>query len=490
MNISNLIALFRIVVVPLIVYLIYQETAPTSLWAVIFLFIAVFSTIIDDIIAKIREEETRFNSFIDPFADKFLIVVILFVFVLQKEFSLFIFLFFIFRDLVVILFRWLASHDDIDIKEEVYWNICIISQITIVLGLLVKEYLVYDLGFSLFGPVNAIITLATAIAIIFMIVSIVHHSFTYFHGIRIRKKFGEKINKEKIIILANRKSRGYKDGYRRRLLKVFSKRRNAPISFFNLRKTDMFSGIDLKIKDYKQIVIAGGDGSFEGALNYKPLEKKSLGFFPLGAGNAFYSYFYKGKRFEYLRSRFNFREMKLDVLELEWEKGKKQTLFLSLGVDAEVMRLSSKNRTQHGLFDYVAASWKALFKAKGDYDFSCNIGGKEKMLENCVNFTFAKIPYIGYGIRALTGKVEPDDGNVYGSACINSHSHFFNKPVRLWGLILGTLGLERPPLFSFKAKKFEIRSEVPFPLQAGGEFLGYTHWVKIKVLRKQKVLVI
>ena len=112
------------------------------------------------------------------------------------------------------------------------------------------------------------------------------------------------------------------------------------------------------------------------------------------------------------------------------------------------------------------------------------------MLENCVNFTLGKIPYIGYGIRALPGNVEPDDGNVYGSACINSHSLFLNKPVRLWGLILGTLGLNRPPLFSFKAKKFEIKSEVPFPVQAGGEFLGYTHWVKIKVKRQQKVLVI
>jgi len=334
MNISNLIALFRIVVVPLIVYLIYQETASTSLWAVIFLFIAIFSTIVDDIIAKIRKEETRFNSFIDPFADKFLIVVILFVFVLQKEFSLFIFLFFIFRDLVVILFRWLASHDDIDIKEEVYWNICVISQIVIVLSLLVKEYLIYDLGFSLFGSVNAVITIATAVTIIFMIVSIVHHSFTYFHGIRIRKKFGKKISKEEMIILANKKSRGYKDNYRRRLLKVFSKRRNVPINFFHLRKTDMFSGIDEKVKNYKHVVIAGGDGSFEGALNYKPLEKKSLGFFPLGAGNAFYSYFYIGKRFEYLRSRFNFLEMKLDILELEWDKGKVQTSFLSLGVDS------------------------------------------------------------------------------------------------------------------------------------------------------------
>ena len=72
-------------------------------------------------------------------------------------------------------------------------------------------------------------------------------------------------------------------------------------------KKNMYENIEQKIKDDQQIIIAGGDGSFESALNYKPFWKKRLGFFPLGAGNAFYSYFYKGKRFEYLRSWFQFR---------------------------------------------------------------------------------------------------------------------------------------------------------------------------------------
>ena len=135
------------------------------------------------------------------------------------------------------------------------------------------------------------------------------------------------LEKEDLMILANKRARGYKDKYRRRLLKVFAKRRKASVIHLPPKKK-MFEDLGNKIKENQQIIIAGGDGSFEGALNYKPFNDKLLGFFPMGAGNAFYSYFYKGKRFEYLRSRFNFREMKLDVLELEWEKGKKQTLFL------------------------------------------------------------------------------------------------------------------------------------------------------------------
>ena len=50
--------------------------------------------------------------------------------------------------------------------------------------------------------------------------------------------------------------------------------------------------------------------------------------------------------------------------------------------------------------------------------------------------------------------------------------------------------INKPPMLSFVGKNIHLKSEVPFPVQAGGEFLGYSEWVKIKVVRKQKVLVI
>jgi len=125
----------------------------------------------------------------------------------------------------------------------------------------------------------------------------------YFGGLRKRKQLGKKIEHEKLAILANKKAGGYKNGYRRRLLEKFAKKRNAPIFFFPMNRKDMLIGSEEKVKDYDQVVIAGGDGSFDSALNHTPLNHKTLGFFPLGAGNALYAYFYRGKRFEYLRSR-------------------------------------------------------------------------------------------------------------------------------------------------------------------------------------------
>ena len=334
-----------------------------------------------------------------------------------------------------------------------------------------------------------LILFATFGAILIGLISIFYFFITYFRGAAQSRKLGQQLETENILILASRKSRGYLNKYRRHLLKVFAKRRKASLVYLPLGSSDMFAGNLNLVKNHPHLIIAGGDGSFEAALNYRPFWDKALGFFPFGAGNALYSYFYRGKRFEYLRSRFPFRETELDILELEWDKGKVQTTFLALGVDAEVMRLSQK-RTSSGFYDYFKAGCQAALRAKADYDFICEIDGKKQKLNNCVNLVLAKIPYYGYNLRSIPGEVRPDDNLVYGSAVINTHNLFLNKAARLWALVLAGLNLQRNPLLPLKGKKITLSSEVPFPLQAGGDFLGYTTWMKVKVVRKQKVLVV
>jgi diacylglycerol kinase family enzyme len=294
--------------------------------------------------------------------------------------------------------------------------------------------------------------------------------------------------KDKIVILANRKSRGYHDGYRRHLLKLFARRRGAEIIFLP-HDEDMFKGIEEEIKGVKHIIIAGGDGSFEGALNYKPFHSKALGFFPLGAGNAYYSYFYKGNRLEYLRSRFKFEEMELDILEMEWDKGKLQTGFVSLGLDADVLRMSSP-RSIHGFRDYFVGGVKVAAIVNPRHIFNCKVDGKKYKFDNCVTFTLAKIPYFGFGLKCLFGKTNPNNGLVYGLAMVpHRYSSFFNKALRLASLVLLNFGFNIASL-PLRGKVFEVKSKKPFALQAGGEYLGFTKTVKVRVVRKQKVLVI
>ncbi len=487
MSLANTITLFRLILFPIIFYLLFQESSAASLLAIILLLLAILSDVLDGYFARKRKEITRMGSFLDPFVDKILVYGLLFAFFLQNLFWFWIIVFFLFRDFIVMGIRWIASRDDVYLPEEKYRKALLVSLFGVVFGLLGHHF--FSLQYNLSGMLIAsmIYLLLTLASIVLALTSIIHNFTFYLRGLYHRRKSGKAISQEKLVILANRKSGGYKDLYRRRLLKMFARRRKAEMHYLpNI--SNMYFGLRDKLKNIKHLVIAGGDGSFESALNYKPFWKKSVGFFPLGSGNAFYSYFYKGKRFEYLRSRFPFREMKLDVLKLQWEGKTIHTTFICIGGDAEVIH----HRPPHtfGFSGYVRSCWKVLQEVKFYYPLVCTVDGKKHIFSNAINLTLAKVPYYGFALRSIVGKVKPDDGKVYATAVVNTHAKIWNKPVRVLGLFMAAMNLNKPPLVPLQGKKIVVQSEQPFPLQAGGEFLGYTTEIKVQVVRRQKVLVV
>ncbi|MBT4434418.1 hypothetical protein HOD05_04315 [Candidatus Woesearchaeota archaeon] len=470
--IKNLLMWFRFLLLPLIIYFL-QTKHPV--FALISFIVALG--------LHFFHKKKRVESFLDPFSLKIIVGTLLLYFLIKREFWLLPFIAFMIRDLAAGIIRWRAAHDDIFIKRNYLSYLFVTLQSVTVLGLIL-----YDVPpLSQFQITTQFILTFTLFAVVLSLLSLSQYIFVYTKKIRQVQKKGRNVEQEKIVILANKKSRGFKDKYRTRLLKIFAKRRDAEIIFLPQKK-NMFEGIEHKIKGIDHVVIAGGDGSFEAALNYKPFRKKSLGFFPLGAGNAFYSYFYRGKRFEYLRSRFPFQEVKFDVVELQWDKGSQESMFFGIGTDAEVMRLTSKK--SHGFKAYFSAGTKAFFNSRANWDLLLEIDGKKFSWDNVVNLNFGKIPYYGYNIRALLGKMEPDDHKILGMGCVNAHSSWLNKPLRVWGLLLGMHGIAKPPLFPLKGKEFHITSDVPFPLQVGGDFIGFSQELKFKVKRQQKILVI
>lgn len=482
MNLANLISILRIAFLPFIILLIYRETILASLLALFFLILALISDIADGYVARMRKEVTKVGSFLDPFADKILITGLLFIFVIRGSFWWIPLIIFLFRDVFVGIIRYLASRDDVQIKEEKYLKAMSYSLFGLIFFLLLKELFI-SLSFFQFLILPEWLVIFLTIAVLIMaIFSIFHHSKVYSQGLHSRKLRGKVVEKEKMIVLANKKASGYLDAYRRRLLRVFARRRRTKIKYLPL-KPEMYE--DIKLNNTDHILIAGGDGSFESALNYKPFQKKSLGFFPFGAGNAFYAYFYKGKRFEYLRSRFQFRETELDVLELEWDGQRRETLFVDIGFNAEVARTKKR-----GFIGYTKLGLKLAFVTKPIYNLVCRAGRKKIKLNNCMNLTLAKIPYHGYAVRSLLGKVHPNDGVVYGLATVNNHGPWFYTTSRIAGFILAALNLNRAPLLPLKGKEFVVESDQEFPLQAGGEFMGFTKKISVRVIRKQKVLVI
>ena len=84
LNISNLLTLARILVIPVIVVCIYLKS-PFYGWIAFVLFcLASITDYFDGYIARIRNEITNFGTFLDPIADKLLVAAVILILTSKK----------------------------------------------------------------------------------------------------------------------------------------------------------------------------------------------------------------------------------------------------------------------------------------------------------------------------------------------------------------------------------------------------------------------
>ena len=78
-NISNLLTLFRIFIIPIILIMILMKGSVYSYIAFLFFCIAGISDFFDGYFARIFKEQTNFGTFLDPIADKLLVASVILI---------------------------------------------------------------------------------------------------------------------------------------------------------------------------------------------------------------------------------------------------------------------------------------------------------------------------------------------------------------------------------------------------------------------------
>ena len=79
MNLSNILTLIRVAVIPIIVLCIYLKS-PLFGWTAFILFcLASITDYFDGYLARMRNEVTNFGTFLDPIADKLLVAAVLLI---------------------------------------------------------------------------------------------------------------------------------------------------------------------------------------------------------------------------------------------------------------------------------------------------------------------------------------------------------------------------------------------------------------------------
>ncbi len=99
MNIPNLITLGRLFSVPVILWLILDGSMLAAFWV---FSVAALSDAVDGIIAKYFDAETVFGAFLDPIADKALLVSVFLMLGHQGYIEAWLVIMVVFRDLVII----------------------------------------------------------------------------------------------------------------------------------------------------------------------------------------------------------------------------------------------------------------------------------------------------------------------------------------------------------------------------------------------------
>ncbi|MDX8397468.1 MAG: CDP-alcohol phosphatidyltransferase family protein [Mariprofundaceae bacterium] len=100
LNIPNTLTLIRIIMTPVIVYMVLINEA----WIAVGLMVAAAITdMLDGAIARYFDQRTTVGAYLDPLADKIMLISLFITLFIIEQVPLFVFLAVIFRDLIIVL---------------------------------------------------------------------------------------------------------------------------------------------------------------------------------------------------------------------------------------------------------------------------------------------------------------------------------------------------------------------------------------------------
>jgi CDP-diacylglycerol--glycerol-3-phosphate 3-phosphatidyltransferase len=166
LNLANRVTLVRVLLVPVFMVVLLIKDIPQNNYIAAGIFIiAAITDSIDGYIARSRNQVTNFGKFMDPIADKLLVVAALLCLVESGAIASWMAMIIISREYIVTGMRLVAAAEGIVIAASKLGKIKTITQIVAIVAILIKNY-----PFSIFisTPVDKILLW---VAVIFTVVS-------------------------------------------------------------------------------------------------------------------------------------------------------------------------------------------------------------------------------------------------------------------------------------------------------------------------------
>ncbi len=140
MNLANKITLFRVLLIPIFMVVLFSNFTNNTYIAALIFAIASATDGLDGYIARSRNQVTTFGKFIDPLADKLLVSAALISMVQLGKVSAWIVVVIIAREFTITGFRIIAASEGITIAASSLGKIKTITQLVAIISLLINNY--------------------------------------------------------------------------------------------------------------------------------------------------------------------------------------------------------------------------------------------------------------------------------------------------------------------------------------------------------------
>jgi len=149
------------------------------------------------------------------------------------------------------------------------------------------------------------------------------------------------------------------------------------------------------------LVAAGGDGTFSDIINSINTEQTTIGYLPLGSGNAMgYALGYKGTLSDLAMRIKEGRTREYDLINCD---EKRRTFMSSVGFEGTILQLRDQYLSQGatGFGAYLRAVLKAYFIEYKRLLAEITIDGSAVTVKDLLSLMVFKQPYYGYGMKII-----------------------------------------------------------------------------------------
>ncbi|HOW82864.1 MAG TPA: CDP-diacylglycerol--glycerol-3-phosphate 3-phosphatidyltransferase [Spirochaetota bacterium] len=150
--IPNLLSISRIVLIPLFVYLLFIPTVESKIWSLVVFAVASLTDLLDGWSARKFNQESELGKFLDPLADKFLVIsALIAILVLDPYLEIFdawMIVIILGRDVLITVMRYLAIKKGTTLRTSRFGKVKTAFQMTSIV-LIIMIYIVRKSGYDI-----------------------------------------------------------------------------------------------------------------------------------------------------------------------------------------------------------------------------------------------------------------------------------------------------------------------------------------------------